>query len=199
MRKAGISVAKGNNEALLQKIFEWWQSLQAGKPKDAWKQKEQNSPDKGSLDFKSGAGDRANLRRARNPDMVAVQQSYLNLYRIIMQEDISDYVKRKLCDRLPLVAGVLSHVVENSSDSVAVAMGSNPKTGSDRPRVSDLRFRRLMRTKDEESLYIMMIRMVRMMDGRVNVKNLAESLFFWDDMTRKRWASQYYLRKDIYS
>lgn len=157
-------------------IFEWWEKIQ--------------KPEK--------AGLRAELRRARNPDAVAMKREYLFLYKDIVKADIPEPIKVKLRDRLPLIVGILSHVKKYNDLAVAATMSSNSKPGSDRPLVSDLRFRRLMKTEDEESLYISMIRMVRMMDGKVNVKDLSESLFFWNDMTRKKWASQYYLHKDIY-
>jgi len=162
-----------SNHDLFDIIYDWW------------------------LKTSKSSGDRANLRRARTPDMVAIQSSYLGLYREIVSCGISDKFKWRLNQRLPLIAGVLSHVKENRNESVAFVMGSSTKSGSENPVVSDLRFRRLMKT-DDDSLYIMIIRMIRMMDGKVNVKNLSESLFFWDDMTRKKWASQYYLHKDIY-
>lgn len=195
MQESGLNVVKSNNDIVWQKIYEWWKSFQPEK------NKEKVAQDSADKEFRNTSGDRANLRRARNPDMVAMQCSYLNLYHAIAKEDISDYVKKRLGDRLPLVAGILSHVKENQEESVAIVMGKSPRQNPDGSAlVSDLRFRRLMKTyDDDDSLYIMMIRMVRMMECKVNVKDMAESLFFWNDMTRKRWASRYYLHKDIYS
>ena len=145
------------------------------------------------------SGDKASLKRARTPDIVALQKSYLNLYREMYSGNTGGRVKANLARRLPLVAGVLSHVRDNRNEPVALVMGGSSRQGADSPLVSDLRFRRLMRTEDDDSLFIMMIRMVRMMDNRANVKDLAESLFFWNDTTRKKWTSRYYLHKDIYS
>lgn len=142
-------------------------------------------------------GDRASLKRARNGDMVASQFAYFDLYRRIFNSDIPDFIKKSIDYRLPLVAGLVSHIKEdNPGRAVASVMGSSSKAGSDRATVSDLRFRKLLRTDDNDELYIMMIRMIRMMDENVNVKDLARSIYFWNDQTKRKWASQYYLKKD---
>jgi CRISPR system Cascade subunit CasB len=76
-------------------------------------------------------------------------------------------------------------------------MGAKKK-GSDQARVSDLRFRRILRLEEGDELYTTMIRVVRMLDDTVNVADLASSIFFWNEKTRKRWASQYYLQRNIF-
>lgn len=157
-------------------MHEWWQHL------------------------KDDSGNRAMLRRARNPDDVAIQYEYLNLFNKLAVSDIPEPVKKGLSYRLPLIAGILSHVkVDDESQPVAYVLGSTVSRGSARPLLSDLRFRRLMRTEEDGELFIMMIRIVKMMSGKANVKDLSESIFFWNESTRKRWASQYYLQKNIYT
>ena len=159
-------------------IREWWSSLQ-----------ESNQ-----------AGTRAALRRARTPNEISVQYEYFNLFRKLTDSKLPDFIKKRLSYRLPLVAGILSHIREDEPSRPAAArMGSSDKPGGDRPLVSDLRFRRLLRTEDDNELFLMMIRMIRMLGDRVNVKDTAMSVFFWNEQTRKKWASLYYLKRDIYS
>lgn len=159
-------------------IFEWWKDLQAPKK----------------------SGPRAALRRARNPDTVATHPEYFELFRNLSNSELPGYIKNRLSYRLPLVAGVLSHIREDEPGrSMAAKMGSSEKQGTDRPVVSDLRFRRLLRTEDDNEMYLMMIRMIRMLDNKANVKDAAISVFTWDEKTRKKWASRYYLKRDIYS
>lgn len=126
-------------------------------------------------------GDRAELRRAHSPDEAALTPAYFALLREIRPLGLSMTMQRM---RMPIVAGVLAHVKSNRvTVPVARSMG---------PRISDLRFRRLLKTEDDTELYVMMIRMVRLLDEKVNVQDLAKSLTFWNERTRKEWAYLYY-------
>jgi CRISPR system Cascade subunit CasB len=107
-------------------------------------------------------------------------------------------LKRRISSHMPSVVGLLAHVkTDDQNRSFAEAMGTK-KQGSDQPIVSDLRFRRILRVEDQDELYTTMIRVIRMLDGNVNVTDLATSVFFWNEQTRKRWASLYYLKRNIY-
>ena len=110
-------------------------------------------------------------------------------------------MKKSMAFQLPLVVGVLSHVRENDpAVPVAKAMGSK-KAGSETSVVSDLRFRRLLAldsAADSQQLHLTLIRVIRMLGNKANVKDLARSLFYWNDRTKKQWASLYYLKQDVY-
>jgi CRISPR system Cascade subunit CasB len=161
---------------VLQIIMNWWEKLQEP----------------------ANRGVRAELRRARSADDVALQGPYYALLaKIVAIEDLG-MLKNSIPYRLPSVIGVLAHVKANNPDvKVAQAMGAKKK-GSDQARVSDLRFRRILRLEEGDELYTTMIRVVRMLDDTVNVADLASSIFFWNEKTRKRWASQYYLQRNIF-
>jgi CRISPR type I-E-associated protein CasB/Cse2 len=60
-----------------------------------------------------------------------------------------------------------------------------------RPVLSELRFRRLLKTTCEERLDTFK-RLVRILKGKVNVADLADSYLFWGDKVRERWAFDYY-------
>lgn len=161
---------------VLQIIMNWWEKLQEP----------------------ANRGVRAELRRARSADDVALQGPYYALLaKIVAIEDLG-MLKNSIPYRLPSVIGVLAHVKANNPDvKVAQAMGAKKK-GSDQARVSDLRFRRILHLEEGDELYTTMIRVVRMLDDTVNVADLASSIFFWNEKTRKRWASQYYLQRNIF-
>ncbi|MCK9547591.1 MAG: type I-E CRISPR-associated protein Cse2/CasB [Sphaerochaeta sp.] len=143
-------------------------------------------------------GMKAELRRARGADDVALQGPYYALLAKIMAMEDLGVLKRSIPYRLPSVIGVLAHVKSNNPKvEVAEAMGAKKK-GSDQALVSDLRFRRILRLEEGDELYTTMIRVTRMLDGSVNVADLASSIFFWNEKTRKRWASQYYLKRNIF-
>ncbi len=161
---------------VLHEIMTWWERLQEP----------------------ANRGMRAELRRTRSADDVALQGPYYALLAKIMAMEDLGALRSSIPYRLPSVVGVLAHVKSNDSEvQVAQAMGAKKK-GSDQARVSDLRFRRILRLEDGDELYTTMIRVVRMLDDTVNVADLASSIFFWNEKTRKRWASQYYLQRNIF-
>lgn len=161
---------------VLTQVVKWWSNLQGPR----------------------FTGERAMLRRLKSPNEVALQGNYFTLLESVLEIEEAEIFRGAITSRLPLIAGVLAHVEQDTPGCpVAKAMGMK-KQGSDRPVMSDLRFRRLLRTEDSPELYIMMIRIIRMLGNKADVKDLVQSLYFWNDQTRKSWASQYYLQKDIY-
>lgn len=143
-------------------------------------------------------GERAMLRRCKSTDEVALQSIYYSLLESVLELKEVEIFRGVITTRLPLIVGVLAHVEQDTPGCpIAKAMGMN-KQGSDRPVMSDLRFRRILRTEDSSELYISMIRIIKMLGNRADVKDIIQSLYFWNDQTRKGWASQYYLQKDIY-
>lgn len=161
---------------LSESIHKWWESL------------------------KNTSGDRAILRRAHNPDMAATTRPFFNLFKITDEVELPKTITNRIVAYLPLIAGTLCYVEHDDPGTpVAHSMSMSSKTGSDRPRVSELRFQRLMRTDEQDELYLSLIRMVRLLGKKVNVKDLAESILFWNERTKKRWASLYYNKRDIFS
>lgn len=143
-------------------------------------------------------GERAMLKRCKSPDEVALQSIYYTLLESVLELDDVENFHGVITTRLPLIVGVLAHVEQDTPGCpVAKAMGMK-KQGSDRPVMSDLRFRRVLRTEDSSELYISLIRIIKMLGNRADVKDIIQSLYFWNDQTRKVWASQYYLQKDMY-
>lgn len=76
-------------------------------------------------------------------------------------------------------------------------MGQKEQDG-DKPRVSELRFKRLLRAETPTQLAEALIRLLPMLDDRANPLELAQDIWFWGaigrkgDTPRKRWANQYY-------
>ncbi len=68
---------------------------------------------------------------------------------------------------------------------------------SKRPRLSQVRFRRLLTTSGGEDLVRAFIRLVALLDGKVNVEALGRDFRDWNhvsrgDAVRQRWAFDYY-------
>lgn len=133
-------------------------------------------------------GDRAKLRRAGKPSEVVFVEIYHKLYYDLISQG---YKIDK--EKLAAIAGLISNVKENENNGRFAQQMAEKKTG-DKAVVSSLRFRRLLQIEDEDidDLYIKMIRIIRLLDGRVNIGSLAESVYWWKDKTRKEWAYDYY-------
>ena len=130
-------------------------------------------------------GKRADLRRCHNIDEVAFTPSFHSLRKELSEFRINQ-------EALAAIAGVLSHVKSSDTNLSPPAQMSTPKPGSQKVAVSDLRFRRLLTIDDRNELFTTMIRIVRLLDGRVNIFDLANSIYWWNERTKKQWAYDYY-------
>lgn len=104
-------------------------------------------------------------------------------------------------DRTLDLARVLSHVREDDGLRPMRAVGwrsfpghkdENEAASAERPDLSEVRFRRLLETPAGEPLVMAFIRLIRLLDGRINVRLLASDFLYWNDRTKKQWAFDYY-------
>lgn len=143
---------------------------------------------------------RARLRRCRSAtEALAVPAAVMLTHRLgAIREPLDE---RRLEGALGL-ARVLAHV---ASDTTVTAMraagwgsfpGERREADADptaRPRLSEVRFRRLMQTGGGEEQVVMFTRLVRLIGGEVNIVSLARDYLAWHwDGTRHRWAFEYY-------
>ena len=128
---------------------------------------------------------RAELRRCGTLAEVVFTPSYHRLRQKVCQYGaVYD-------DGLALLAGLAAKVKTNTHDqTIARQMASGKADGS--ARVSGLRFRRLLKIKEQEELFTAMARIIALLGGAVNLQSLAQSAYFWNDRTRKQWAFEYY-------
>lgn len=149
-----------------------------------WREKLHKTHHKGSKK-PNLRGSRAELRRSKTITEVILTPSYQRLCITLSNEleSFNDADK----ERLAFVVGVLSHVKTPTTKAIAKAMSTgNP------PCVSELRFRRLLQHERDQRFYVAMIRMIKMLKYTVNVQELIETLFYWDDGKKKKWAYAYF-------
>lgn len=132
-------------------------------------------------------GERAALRRASNTTYVAFSPAYHRLLHRLVQQGSS--VNR---EALAAVAGLSTHVKVNAASGSLARQMATPNSNGSNARVSGLRFRRLLAVADLSELYPMLIRVIRLLDGNVNLLSLADSIYWWNENTRKQWAYDYY-------
>ncbi|WP_275100244.1 type I-E CRISPR-associated protein Cse2/CasB [Sedimenticola hydrogenitrophicus] len=136
------------------------------------------------------SGGRAQLRRCKNPEEVMLEPTFHRLLNRL--QPLAEKSGEELCEgdlyRLAAIAGLLAHVTGRDNKPLAERMAES-KGG--RPLFSSLRFRRLLK-EPLTDLYPAMIRVIRQLDKKANLFDLANTIFYWGDTVRKRWAMAYF-------
>lgn len=139
------------------------------------------------LALNENRGDRAELRRCSTLAEVAFTPAYHRLRLDLMKFGAVN------ADSLSMVAGLAARVKSNvAGNTLAEQMATGKSDGS--ARVSGLRFRRLLKIKEREDLFTAMGRVIALLGGSVNLQSLADSVYYWNDRTRKQWAFEYYTK-----
>jgi CRISPR type I-E-associated protein CasB/Cse2 len=60
------------------------------------------------------------------------------------------------------------------------------------PRLGEVRFRRLTEVGRGEEQVTAFVRLIALLEERVNVAELAADFWYWNDRTKRRWAFDYY-------
>ena len=133
--------------------------------------------------------DRAALRRAADLDAVACTPAYQRLYQRLLRTRDGAGRPSFQRERLAAVVGLLAHVKTNTDKTLPQAMSTTQK-GEKNP-VSELRFRRLLESPDADALFVGLRRTLPLIQGEVSVMSLADDVFNWGQVTKKRWAYDY--------
>jgi CRISPR system Cascade subunit CasB len=151
-------------------------------------------------DLQKYNGARAELRRCKAPVDVMMNplfQRYCSRMKPLMGGS------HGWEERFAMIVGLVSHLKRDDAATVLASPAEGKDSyieyfiaplaslNGDRPIVSELRFRRLLQ-RELEDLYPALIRTLRMVDGRSNLYGLAESVFYWGDNMKKRWAFAYF-------
>jgi len=132
------------------------------------------------------SGSRAELRRAATVDAVIMTPAFQRLCSGFTDEFRSDFDKT----RLAAIAGLLAHVKESAEPKMEIAKQMAQPAGA-ATRVSELRFRRLLQ-RNRSDLFVPMVRVIRLLDHRVSIYDLIESVYYWGDQRKKKWAYAYF-------
>jgi CRISPR system Cascade subunit CasB len=133
-------------------------------------------------------GDRAELRRCSCTTDVFFVPAFHRLRLTLLEHG------RVRNEKLAVVAAVVAHVkIDMHTRRFAEQMAS-PKEGKSSVAVSGLRFRRILQVGEDErdALLRAMSRVVRLLGGAANITDLATALYWWNDRTRRDWATLYY-------
>ncbi len=132
-------------------------------------------------------GERAELQRCKTVTDIFFAPAFHRLRFALSKH------ARSNDERLAVVAAVLAHVKIPAHGTFASQLAA-PKSGGSSAAVSGLRFRRLIQVGQDEHDKLLrdMIRMVRFLGDVANVADLANGLYWWNDKTRRQWATDYY-------
>lgn len=145
-------------------------------------------------------GDRARLRRAERPDDVLLTESFFRF----LQQMPEGWANPEELLPSAMVAAALAHVKESRDNETFATQLALPKQGGKKPRMSELRFQQLQKSRDPEEFFRRLLRAIRLAEGTVNIVSLADSILHWMNEYRYsvdrepqkrlavRWGTEYY-------
>ena len=155
---------EGDGSATL--LIEWWKSLDRHR------------------------GERADLRRAASATEAAFCPSF---HRLLHQLRSRGYALEDIgANAVAAIAGLAVHVKSHNGASTLAQQMASPRRQGGSARVGGLRFRKLLVIPDRDELYLQLVRVIRLLDGNVNLVSLANAAFWWNERIKKNWAYEYY-------
>ncbi|QFY41333.1 type I-E CRISPR-associated protein Cse2/CasB [Candidatus Methylospira mobilis] len=145
-------------------LFNWWQGL---------------DEDRAS---------RAVLRRCATLDAVTLSDAYQHFYRYMVACGWPENASERQRDKLAAIAGLLAHVKTEDTQRLPIKMS---ELAGDRPLVSELRFRDLLKVETTDELFDSLRRVLPLIDKKANIYLLANDVYFWGDKIKKDWAYSY--------
>lgn len=132
---------------------------------------------------------RAILRRCATLDDVVLSAAYQRFYRTMLAyncwpEDARDWQR----DKLAAIAGLLAHVNTDDTQRLSVKMS---ELAGDKPLLSELRFRDLLKIETTDDLFVSLRRALPLVGHQASIHQLARDVYWWGDETKKQWAYSY--------
>ena len=132
---------------------------------------------------------RAVLRRCATIDEVSLSDAYQRFYRYMLACNAwPDDAKNWQNDKLAAIAGLLSLLKAEDTQRLPIKMS---ESSGDRPLVSELRFRSLLKIETADDLFAGLRRTLPLIDNKANIYQLANDVYYWGDKTKKEWAYSY--------
>lgn len=164
------------DESTRERLFDWWESL------------------------KDNRGDRARLRRAELPDDALLTEAFFHF----LAQMPTQWSAPEELSVSAMVAATLSHVKQHRNDKSFAESLATPKEGGDKPRMSELRFQQLQKSRDPETFFKRFLRAIRMLESTANIYSVTDNILHWMQEYRHgldrepfkrlavRWANDYY-------
>ena len=130
---------------------------------------------------------RAELRRADTPLAILGVSAVHDLYRSLAEAGYDLRRQEEGPDRLALLAVTLANLNEGKGAVAARRFGVGKS-----PPLSAIRFETIIRTEAPRDLIRPIVRALAIIDGRADLRALAQDLFCWDEETRASWCFDYH-------
>lgn len=131
---------------------------------------------------------RAMLRRCSTLDEVTLSPVYQRFYRFMLACNWPADAAHWQNDKLAAIAGLLAHVKTDDTQRLSLKMS---ESDGDKPLVSELRFRDLLKVDSTDDLFVSLRRALPLVGHQVSIHQLARDVYWWNDDTKKQWAYSY--------
>lgn len=140
------------------------------------------------LGLEEDRASRAILRRCATLDEISLSPAYQRFYRYMLVCNWPADAALWQNDKLAAIAGLLAHVKTADTQRLSVKMS---ELSGDKPLVSELRFRDLLKVDTTDDLFISLRRVLPLVGHQASIYQLAADVFWWNDNTKKQWAYSY--------
>jgi CRISPR system Cascade subunit CasB len=144
-------------------------------------------------------GDRAELRRCKNLEEVQLTSAFLrNYWKLI---DVFKKEKKAPNKQQMAIIIALAAYIEDGekakTGNFSYQIAEQVSPDNKKPKLSELRFRRLLKINDREKLFRFLIQVIRLLDKKVNLLDLLRIAYFWGDKTKIELAYKYYEKANL--
>ncbi len=159
--------------------------------------------------LKQNKGDRAELRRCKNLKEIQMASAYQRCYWQLIKH-FAQESQGPSKEQMAIIIGLAAYIEENETTYIErqskkeqkyyigfqMAESKGKEEGTP-PKLSELRFRRLLKIRDREKLYRFLIQTIRLLDKKVNLLDLLSIAYFWGDPKKTRLAYKYYEKANL--
>lgn len=134
---------------------------------------------------------RAVLKRCATVDEVALSEAYQRFYRYMRACGWPENAAGWQLDKLAAIAGLLSHIKVHDNLRLPESMSEGD---GDKNRVSELRFRDILKAQDTDDLFVGLRRLLPLINHQTSIYHLAQDVYHWNNQYRnipKAWAYAY--------
>jgi CRISPR system Cascade subunit CasB len=131
---------------------------------------------------------RAVLRRCATLDAVTLSDAYQRFYRYMLACGWSENSSEWQRDKLAAIAGLVAHIKIDDAKRLPIKMSES--TG-DRPLVSEIRFRDLLKVETTDDLFTSLRRILPLIGHQASIEQLAHDVYRWNNDIKKQWAYSY--------
>lgn len=130
------------------------------------------------------------LRRCKSLSDIFFCPVYYDLCQYL---ELDEHALVEKADNIAVIAGVLAHIKPDAHlEKFYLARQMSVKEpGSDNEKISRNRFKRLLMVKDKNKLFRQLVRVTKQIP-LIDLNALAKDLYYWNEETKHKWASQYY-------